>query len=320
MRYNSNMQRTKMWSTDGPTHDELTFELERFAWAAPDRLEVAGEFSGVGEVPLDAPILVLRNGDDNYRLAPLADDEAHAPVNGEIWRASFGWQDAPVAFSLAELHMGNDVVIELPEPAVKGPSDPRPRLRAKRSADTSGADAAEDSAIAVTPADAGDPPQLVDELVAAQERLVDVQAVIGRAREEVLVARTELEESRLQSAADDERFRAGLAAIRASADDALALEQKAAEEMQERLAQGDSEIGQLRQSLERAEAERASETAEARSQLDQLRAELEETRQDAAGVRTQAETAEAATAQAQTEVTSLRAHLSIIRAALEDSP
>jgi chromosome segregation ATPase len=216
--------------------------------------------------------------------------------------------------------MGGDVVIELPEPAGKGPSDPRPRLRAKRTVVASGADATEESAIAVTPADAGDPPQLLDALAAAQERLVDVQALIGRAREELLVARAELEAGRQQSVADEERFRAGLAAIRASADDALALEQKAAEELQERLAQGDSEIGQLRQSLERAEAERAGETAEARSQRDQLGTELEATREDAAGVRTRAETAEAAAAQAQTELASVRAQLTTIRDVLEGTP
>ena len=306
------MQRTEIRSTDGPTQSELTFELERFAWAAPDRLEVAGAFSGVGEVPLDAPMLVLRNGDDNYRLARLADDEAHAPVNGESWGAAFGCQDAPVAFSQAELHMGSDVVFELPEPSVKGPSDPRPRLRARRTTTASDASAAEELGAGESAA-----PQLLDELAAAQEQLVDVQAVIGRAREEVLVARAELDESRQRATADEERFRAGLAAIRASADDALALEQKAAEEIQERLAQGDSEIGQLRQALEQAEAQRASETADARSHLDQLRAELEETLQDAAGQRARAEMAEAAVADAQTETDSLRAQLSSIREALE---
>ncbi len=306
------MQRTEIRSTDGPTQAELTFELERFAWAASDRLEVAGAFSGVGEVPLDAPMLVLRNGDDDYRLAPLAADETHAPENGKSWGAAFGWQDAPVAFSQAELHMGSDVVFELPEPSVTGPSDPRPRLRARRTTAASDAGAAEELGAGESAA-----PQLLDELAAAQEQLVDVRAVIGRARDEVLAARAELDESRQRATADEERFRAGLAAIRASADDALALEQKAAEEIQERLAQGDSEIGQLRQALEQAEAQRATETADARSHLDQLRAELEETLQDADGERARAEMAEAAAADAQTETDSLRAQLSSIREALE---
>src|SRR4051794_39229687 len=47
--------------------DGATFQLDRFEWAAPDRLEIAGSFAGV-DAPTVTPTLVVGSGDGVRRL------------------------------------------------------------------------------------------------------------------------------------------------------------------------------------------------------------------------------------------------------------
>ena len=47
---------------------DVTLELERFAWGAPDRLEVAGTFTGLEEPDAAPPILVLSGAGRTHRL------------------------------------------------------------------------------------------------------------------------------------------------------------------------------------------------------------------------------------------------------------
>ena len=85
-----------------------TFELKRFVWATPDRLELAGTFGGLQDTPVDAaPVLVVRAGDNVHRLPAVADTLDGPPEAGRVWQAAFAWQDAPVAFGVAELHLGS---------------------------------------------------------------------------------------------------------------------------------------------------------------------------------------------------------------------
>ena len=93
-----------------------TFELERFAWAAPDRLELSGRFIGLPDVSADAPVLVIVGDDRVHRLPAVPDSLAGPPEEGRRWRAAFAWQGPPVAFDVAELQLGSDLVVELPEP------------------------------------------------------------------------------------------------------------------------------------------------------------------------------------------------------------
>jgi len=92
------------------------FELERFAWEAPDRLELSGRFIGLPEGSAEAPVLVVVARDRVHRLPAVPDDDAGPPEEGRPWRAAFEWQDAPVAFDFAELQLGSDIVVELPKP------------------------------------------------------------------------------------------------------------------------------------------------------------------------------------------------------------
>src|ERR1700755_3397234 len=74
------------------------FVLQRFAWGAPDQLELAGTFAGLGEPPADLPVLILSGRDGTYRLPAAAGDVSGAPENGQPWRAAFVWQEGPAPF------------------------------------------------------------------------------------------------------------------------------------------------------------------------------------------------------------------------------
>ena len=112
--------------------DRAIFELDRFAWGAPDRLELSGRFIGLPDVSADAPVLVIVGDDRVHRLPAVPDSVAGPPEEGRRWRAAFAWQDPPVAFDVAELQLGSDIVVELPQP------DPR-RTRFRRGVRDAGA-------------------------------------------------------------------------------------------------------------------------------------------------------------------------------------
>ena len=94
-----------------------TFELERFEWGAPDRLELSGRFIGLRGVSADVPMLVVVGDDRVHRLPAVPGSVAGPPEEGRRWQAAFAWHGPPVAFDVAELQLGSDLVVELPEPA-----------------------------------------------------------------------------------------------------------------------------------------------------------------------------------------------------------
>ena len=90
-----------------------TFELERFEWGAPDRLELSGRFIGLRGVSADAPMLVVVGDDRVHRLPAVSGSVAGPPEEGRRWQAAFAWHGPPVAFDVAELQLGSDLVVEL---------------------------------------------------------------------------------------------------------------------------------------------------------------------------------------------------------------
>jgi hypothetical protein len=187
------------------------FDLERFDWAGPDRLELAGTFAGLGDAPADAPVLVVHGADRVHRLPAV---DAEAPEVGRPWQAAFAWQEMPEPFDAAELELGG-LTIALPAPGAKRTRLPQPTPSVARS---EAPDGAPDGARQIG---------LEAELLTAQEEIRELRIEADRNRDELEQARRALAAERDRRSADAERFRAGIAQFRASAEEALAGERAA---------------------------------------------------------------------------------------------
>jgi hypothetical protein len=304
-----------------------TFELERFAWGAPDRLELAGRFSGLSAPPPGAPVLVVRGPERTQRLPAVPEtreDDADGRGSGR-WHAAFAWVEAPAAFDAAALELGEDMVIELP--------DPRPRRRAFRHEVLPIRRVGGDGApVAPAPGDGAERLRLQADLLTAREEARELQQALQRATEGLVRAHEDLEATRTEHAADAERFRDGLATVRDTAEEAVAAERAAAEQARAERAELEAALVEARAGVEaavaagRADAERA--LAEERTAA---QAAIEAERQAAAAAldaerRTASETLESerraaaeVAAGAQAELVTLRERVAAIGPAREDS-
>jgi hypothetical protein len=291
----------------------LTFELARFAWGAPDRLELSGRFLGLRDGPPDGPELVISGADGAHHL-PVVPGSLSGPMeDGRWWDAVFAWQEPPVAFEAAQLAFGSDLVVDLPGPNARRSRSRKRTLRVSRAAaePTNGDAAAEPS-----PA-----PEAVQrlraqaELLATQEALHDARETLQRTQEELARVRDDLVSEREQRAADAERFQHALAELRVTAVEALSAEQDATRTAR----------GELREALEMIDGKTAAmselEAAEvaSRSALEELQdriAELEHAGAEADRLRGDLETARAETESAAAERD--RAH-SALEEAREDA-
>lgn len=254
-------------TTSAPAYGRR-FELQRFAWGAPDRLELAGTFNGLDAPPADLPVLVLRGAERTHRLLAAADDVSGAPENGQPWRAAFVWQEAPAAFEAAVLQLGGELAVDLPEP---GADDAEPGIV--------------ELPIRLRPGT--DRLRLEAELLTAGEELREAQSALHRTEEELRRARADLEAEREGRAADAVRFREGLAHVRKSAEEALAAEQRTGDQLRDELtaaseavAAKDAELTEVRGELEVAAAFRTEidtlqkRLAEAHRRIDTAREAL----------------------------------------------
>src|SRR3954447_18228635 len=264
-----------------------TFQLDRFEWAAPDRLEIAGSFAGI-EPPRMAPTLVVGAADGTRRLTATPVD---SPVDGEQWTAAFLWQEPPVPFEQVELELGDGLSVVLPAPgsgdaalAIRGaPRPPAETLRSQAA------------------------------LLAAQEEAREASAAHGQVLQELARVREDLEAERSAHAADAERFKQGLAQVRDAGEAALAATEGELAGLRERVRELERESGDvaaLRSRLAAAEGgleQARAETAEVHTALDRAREEIRET--TGALERARAEAA---------ETERLRGRLDAVRHALED--
>ena len=298
--------------------NRTTFELARFAWGTPDRLELAGRFVGLSDSPAGAPTLVISGANGVHRLPVVPDSVSGGPPEqGARWEAVFAWQDVPVAFDVATLEFGDDFVVELPEPSAMRTRGRRQTLKVSRGRTQEGQQAdrdperADDSSPEEEVVEANGVQQLRvrAELLATEEALRDAQTNVLRSQEELTRARDDLASERALRKADGKRFRQGLAEMSAAAERALAAEQSAAQEFGAELLEAramieakDATIGELSGMLDAAAATRAEAESEARAEIDalrervaalegagneadELRAELEATRTQADGAR-----------------------------------
>src|SRR4051794_41738165 len=101
-----------------PDVREISFELERFSWTEPDRLEVTGRWTGLEGRRLGRPALTLTIGDERRRLTALPG--GHLRATGE-WRALFSYDGDPAEVTGAELEVGRRLVVDLPAPRKRRP-------------------------------------------------------------------------------------------------------------------------------------------------------------------------------------------------------
>jgi hypothetical protein len=177
-----------------------TFELMRFAWATPDRLEIDGRFVGLDEAPPEQPVLVLRGTEGTHRLPAVVDDDADDEA--EHWHAAFTWQEPPTAFEAAELELGDELLVELPEPSWD-------------------AEASDLGVLDVHRRGGGERLRLQADLLALRSELAEAEARVKRFEKALARAREDLEEERAGRAADAESFRASLAEAQSAADEAV---------------------------------------------------------------------------------------------------
>ena len=326
------------------------FELARFAWGAPDRLELAGRFVGLSDLPADAPTLVISGANGVHRLPVVPDSVSGPPEDGGRWEAEFAWQEAPVAFDVVKLEFGDTIIVELPEPSARRTRARRQLLRVSREL------AQEGQPIHSEPerADDGSPQEEVvqadgvqqlraqAELLATDEALRDARANLQRSHEELARARDDLESERELRKVDGKRFRQGLAEMSAAAERALATEQSAVQELGAELREAramidakDAALADLSAMLDATAANRAESEAEARAEIDalrgrvaalegagkeadQLRAQLEATRAEADGARAEVDQTGSGLDEVRSDVERLLSRLGTLRDAAGD--
>lgn len=96
--------------------DVPRLHVDRFDWAAPDRIELAGHWTGVRGVRFVRPTLVLVAGETSRRaLARLEDKPWQAGGDGS-WTVAFAWEGDRLDAEAAELSVAPGIVVTLPAP------------------------------------------------------------------------------------------------------------------------------------------------------------------------------------------------------------
>jgi len=254
--------------TGGPT-----FVVERFGWGAPDRLEVAGTFSGLAAGTPGGAVLTVIGEDGAHRLPAIGHGENGSPADGALWAAEFAWLEAPVAFDRARLELGESLGVDLPAPGTATDGDPL-AVELLEEAGEEGPPASDEPPEPAVVGGAAERLRLETQLLDQAELLEEARNAAQRAEAALERAESDLAAEREARAADAERFHEGLAQVRASAEEALAA---AADERARKEELAQAELAELREritNLEPASAERD----EARAELDALRGELDDAR------------------------------------------
>ena len=120
--------------TVAPTARSATtsFDLERFEWTAPDRLEVAGRWFGMRGLRFMRPTLDLQADGARHRLLALLEHKPWAAEEGELWVAAFPWDGDRPKLTAVELAVGPNLAVELPVPGGTRKSNGRSRKPPKR--------------------------------------------------------------------------------------------------------------------------------------------------------------------------------------------
>ena len=112
----------------------VMFEVERFEWAADDRLEIEGRWFGLRGRRFVRPTLELQVDGEPRRLLALMEHKPWQALDGEEWVAAFAW-DGEAGEIAAELAVGADLTFELPTPNGKT-TRKKPRAKSNGAAAT----------------------------------------------------------------------------------------------------------------------------------------------------------------------------------------
>ena len=261
-----------------PEVGEVAFELERFGWSEPGRLEVVGRWSGLEGRRLGRPVLTVEAAGQRRRLTALPGGQLAA---GGEWRATFACDDDPDAITAAVLEIGRRLVVDLPPPR-------RRRATADRSLERLHEERLHRQQVEATLAERD--AELVSLREEADAALAEreTEAETLRAESERLTA--ELDEAReALAAAEQERARLAGELERATADLAIRDEEltaareelrRAAVEAEERLAAERAATTEVREKLATAREEAESTITAEAQETERLRAELQAARDE----------------------------------------
>jgi hypothetical protein len=259
-----------------PEVGEVAFELERFGWSEPGRLEVVGRWSGLEGRRLGRPVLTVEAGGQRRRLTAMPGGQLTG--SGE-WRATFACDADPTAIDGVVLEVGRRLVVDLPPPKKRSRAKADPslerlheeRLRrqeaeaslAERDAELVSLREEADAALAERETEAE---TLRDELTTAQEALAAAEQERERLAGELerVTADLGIRDQELTTAREELR-RANV-----EAEARLAAERAATTEVREKLATA-------REEAEATMTAEAQETERLRAELDAAREESERT-------------------------------------------
>jgi hypothetical protein len=262
-----------------PEVGEVAFELERFGWSEPGRLEVIGRWSGLEGRRLGRPVLTVEAAGQRRRLTALPGGQLAA--TGE-WRATFACDDDPDAITAAVLEIGRRLVVDLPPP--RG----RRRAKADQSLERLHEERLRRQEVEATLAERD--AELVSLREEADAALAERETEADTLRADTERLTAELDEARgALAAAEQERERLAGELERATADLAIRDEEltvareevrRAAVEAEERLAAERAATTEVREKLATAREEAESTITAEAQETERLRAELEAAREE----------------------------------------
>ncbi|HEX5955053.1 MAG TPA: hypothetical protein VFY37_03880, partial [Solirubrobacterales bacterium] len=107
---------TEPTSTPSPVAPGVAFEVERFEWTSPERLELVGRWSGLRGHRFLRPTLDFEVDGERRRMLADLEHKPWAPEDGQDWIATFTWKGDPARLDEAELTVSPELAVQLPAP------------------------------------------------------------------------------------------------------------------------------------------------------------------------------------------------------------
>jgi hypothetical protein len=241
-------------SAPSPVAPGVGFEVERFEWKSPERLELVGRWSGLRGHRFLRPTLDIEVDGERRRMLADLEHKPWAPEEGQDWIAAFTWRGEPGHFDEAELTVSPELAVQLPAPGGSG---------AKGTAKATGSSAVR--------------------LPVRRPRTAVLEGELAAALAEVERLGEELERARATHSEAGKELRERLRGEHTRIRDLEAELEQAREEAREQLATAEAaaakEAARLREERDSAVAERDAATTErdaARAAAEEARAERDD--------------------------------------------